>query len=369
LFVAAGPAAANTTTATISGNVITMPGGFSGYNGSVGHMVHLCAGANIANCGLPTGPLSEDFATTLGATTMEFWSTDRNSTNQEFGPGPFTIAVRHYDGNGGSFEAGNFTNVVLPERPRQSQSPPPTSGSGSESGPAPFDPATAPPPAAGLALQASVGSRVENSPVSFTGTTMKSGTTYILTVNSDPIVLDQGVIGADGRINGTPRLPALPPGTHTLRLTTTGWDGSKLTLSQVFVVGADGRFTSINDPVGSVTPAKADERLAYTGVSSSNLPWWALSMLSLGILLVLYSARAQQMALRPEHLQALRDARDPWEILSTPIRVPGIDYSPSQAVSSDQVPSLGEAMRELDLAFSKMIVDQLAKIGMAAQKA
>jgi len=369
LFVAAGPAAANTTLATISGNVITMPDGFSGFNGSVGHKVHLCAGANIANCGLSTGPLSEDFATTLGATTMEFWSTDRNSSNQEFGPGPFTIAVRHYDGNGGSFEAGNFTNVVLPERPRPSQSPPPTSGSGSESGPAPFDPATAPPPAAGLALQASVGSRVENSPVSFTGTTMKSGTTYILTVNSDPIVLDQGVIGADGRINGTPRLPALPPGTHTLRLTTTGWDGSKLTLSQVFVVGADGRFTAINDPVGSVTPAEEEERLAYTGVSSSNLPWWALSMLSLGVLLVLYSARAQQMALRPELLEALRDARDPWEILSTPIRVPGIDYSPSQAVSSDQVPSLGEAMRELDLAFSKMIVDQLAKIGMAAHKA
>jgi hypothetical protein len=30
---------------------------------------------------------------------------------------------------------------------------------------------------------------------------------------------------------------------------------------------------------------------------------------------------------------------------------------------------LGEAMRELDLAFSKMIVDQLAKMGMSAKKA
>jgi hypothetical protein len=224
-------------------------------------------------------------------------------------------------------------------------------------------------PAMGVALQGTVGGLVEGTPVSFTGTSMKTGANYILTVNSNPVILAEGVIAEGGRISGLPRLPALPPGTHTLRLTTTGWDGSTLVISQVFVVGEDGRFTAINDPVGSVNPAEEEERLAYTGVSSSNLPWWALSMLSLGILLVLYSARAQQMALRPELLQALRDARDPWEILSTPIRVPGIDYSPSQAVSSDQVPSLGEAMRELDLAFSKMIVDQLAKIGMAAHKA
>jgi hypothetical protein len=224
-------------------------------------------------------------------------------------------------------------------------------------------------PAMGLALQGTVGALVEGTPVSFTGTSMKTGANYILTVNSNPVILAEGVIAEGGRISGLPRLPALPPGTHTLRLTTIGWDGSTLVISQVFVVGEDGRFTAIDDPVGSVNPAEEEERLAYTGVSSSNLPWWALSMLSLGILLVLYSARAQQMASRPELLEALRAARDPWEILSTPIRVPGIDYVPSQAVSSDQAPSLGEAMRELDLAFSKMIVDQLAKMGMSAKKA
>jgi hypothetical protein len=221
----------------------------------------------------------------------------------------------------------------------------------------------------GVALQGTVGGLVEGTPVSFTGTSMKTGANYILTVNSNPVILAEGVIAEGGRISGLPRLPALPPGTHTLRLTTTGWDGSTLVISQVFVVGEDGRFTAINDPAGSVNPAEEEERLAYTGVSSTSLPWWALSMLSLGILLVLYSARAQQMASRPELLDALRDARDPWEILSTPIRVPGIDYVPSRAVSSDQAPSLGEAMRELDLAFSKMIVDQLAKMGMSAKKA
>jgi hypothetical protein len=224
-------------------------------------------------------------------------------------------------------------------------------------------------PAMGVALQGTVGGLVEGTPVSFTGTSMKTGANYILTVNSNPVILAEGVIAEGGRISGLPRLPALPPGTHTLRLTTTGWDGSTLVISQVFVVGGDGRFTAINDPVGSVNPAEEEDRLAYTGVSSTSLPWWALSMLSLGILLVLYSARAQQMALRPELLQALRDARDPWEVLSTPIRVPGIDYVPSRAGSSDQAPSLGEAMRELDLAFSKMIVDQLAKMGMSAKKA
>jgi hypothetical protein len=215
-----------------------------------------------------------------------------------------------------------------------------------------------------------VGSKVENSPVSFTGTTMKSGANYILTVNSDPIVLAQGVVAENGRINGLPRLPALPPGTHTLRLTTTGWDGSSVTISQVFVVGEDGRLISISDPVGAVTPVSSErDTLAYTGLQSSTLPWWALVLLNLGLVLLVYSVRAQAMMSRPELREALLDARGPWEILATPIRVPGIDYTPDGSATATSNPSLGDAIRELDLAFSKMIADQLEKVTLPAFKA
>lgn len=218
-------------------------------------------------------------------------------------------------------------------------------------------------PAVGVALQASVGRLVEGTPVSFTGNSMKTGSTYVLTVNSNPVILAEGVIADNGRISGLPRLPALPPGTHTLRLTTTGWDGSTAVISQVFVVGEDGRFTEINDPVGSVgAPATEPRTLPSTGVESTVLPWWALVMVSLGALLVLYSARAQHMARRPEFLEALRNARTPWEVLATPIRVPGIDYNPSAVDPDAQALSLGEALRELDVAFSRIIVQQLARV-------
>lgn len=141
-----------------------------------------------------------------------------------------------------------------------------------------------PAPAVGMALQSAVGSMVEGTPVSFTGVAMKAGSTYVLQVNSEPIILATGTIADGGRISGLPRLPALPPGTHTLRLTTTGSDGSSLTIAQVFVVGEDGRFVSISDPAGSVEHATGTsrDRLAYTGVQSSWLPWWALSSMLMG---------------------------------------------------------------------------------------
>lgn len=348
-------------TVTFSGNTITWTNGWIDHslNQSTGNMLFLCA-TSVADSACEFGQNLVAVTARDGATSFTVCNTFNGAltlgTTYKARIVKYTtvsswneVAVGQIVANlpcaGGSSPAPSSNPAAAPEVERFGE------------------------PAVGVALQGAVGGLVEGTPVSFTGTSMKTGANYILTVNSDPVILAEGVIAEGGRISGLPRLPALPPGTHTLRLTTTGWDGSTLVISQVFVVGEDGRFTAINDPAGSVNPAEEEERLAYTGVSSNNLPWWALSMLSLGILLVLYSARAQRMASRPELLEALREARDPWEILSRPIRVPGIDYAPSQAVSSDQVPSLGEAMRELDLAFSKMIVDQLAKMGMSAQKA
>jgi hypothetical protein len=219
-----------------------------------------------------------------------------------------------------------------------------------------------------MALQASVGSTVEGTPVSFTGVAMKTGSTYVLQVNSEPVILATGTIAEGGRISGLPRLPALPPGTHTLRLTTTGSDGSSLTISQVFVVGEDGRFVSISDPAGSVDPAAGSDRdrLAYTGMEPSVLPWWALMLLLLGLLLLAYSIRATRLMSRPDLAQAIRDARTPWEILATPIAVPGIDYSPTADTRENPPVMLGAAIRELDLAISTLIAHQIERFGMPA---
>jgi hypothetical protein len=216
-----------------------------------------------------------------------------------------------------------------------------------------------------MALQAAVGSMVEGTPVSFTGVAMKAGSTYVLQVNSEPIILATGTIAEGGRISGLPRLPALPPGTHTLRLTTTGSDGSSLTITQVFVVGEDGRFVSIGDAAGSVsgTPDETRDRLAYTGVQSSALPWWALVFSLMGLVLLAYSVRARRMLASPDFAQALLAARTPWEILATPISVPGVDYVPGSQASSAPIANLGASIRELDLAFSKMIALQIERFG------
>lgn len=225
-----------------------------------------------------------------------------------------------------------------------------------------------PAPAVGMALQSAVGSMVEGTPVSFTGVAMKAGSTYVLQVNSEPIILATGTIAEGGRISGLPRLPALPPGTHTLRLTTTGSDGSSLTITQVFVVGEDGRFVSIGDAAGSVsgTPDETRDRLAYTGVQSSALPWWALVFSLMGLVLLAYSVRARRMLASPDFAQALLAARTPWEILATPISVPGVDYVPGSRASSAPIASLGASIRELDLAFSKMIALQIERFGFAS---
>lgn len=350
---------------TFSGNVVSWTNGWVEYDRQTldGNMMFVCAASvTDADC---------TFGGQLGA--ISFGDGDTQATVCfTFGgalvPGTvYKVRIANFDssGQGPTVETqvavGSITHAAC--------------GGGGGSAPAPSGPA-APvverfgTPAVGVALQAAVGRVVEGTPVSFTGNSMKTGSTYVLTVNSNPIILAEGVIADNGRITGLPRLPALPPGTHTLRLTTTGWDGSTAVISQVFVVGEDGRFTEINDPVGSVgAPAAKPATLPSTGVESTMLPWWALVMVSLGALLVLYSARAQHMASRPEFREALRNARTPWEVLATPIRVPGIDYSPSAVDPDSQALSLGEALRELDVAFSRIIIQQLSRVGELTSRA
>jgi hypothetical protein len=133
-----------------------------------------------------------------------------------------------------------------------------------------------------------------------------------------------------------------------------------LGLHRVFVVSDQGTFVDVGANVVGLKPgAVVPERLAYTGLSSSTLPWWALVMFATGLLLVLYSVRARQMveALEVQSVQPV--VRTPWDVLSTPIRVPGIDYVPGSTHSTHAPVSLAESIRELDIALSRLLVRKI----------
>jgi hypothetical protein len=215
-------------------------------------------------------------------------------------------------------------------------------------------------PAIGLDLRAVVGGRTSGAKLDIIGLSLPAGTTYSLSVSSPARTLVSGAVGGNGTFQGLIPVPQdLGEGTHIAVLRATLPSGEVLELHRDFTIGSDGSFTSVGQStVGPAVPAVVDPRLAYTGVQSSVLPWWALTSLSLGLALVLYSVRARRIVELAEATAAGLVSRTPWEILSTPIRVPGIDYVPGSAAHSGSV-SLAEAMKELDLAFSRMIVSRI----------
>jgi hypothetical protein len=215
-------------------------------------------------------------------------------------------------------------------------------------------------PAIGLDLRAVVGGRPDGAKLDIIGLRLPAGTTYSLSVSSPTRTLVSGEVSGNGSFQGLIPVPQdLGEGTHIAVLRATLPSGEVLELRRDFTIGSDGSFTSVGqNTVGPAVPAVVDPRLAYTGVQSSSLPWWALTSLSLGLALVLYSVRARRIVEMAEATVAEFVSRTPWEILSTPIRVPGIDYVPGSAAHSGSV-SLAEAMKDLDLAFSRMIVSRI----------
>ena len=215
-------------------------------------------------------------------------------------------------------------------------------------------------PAIGLDLRAVVGGRPDGAKLDIIGLSLPAGTTYSLSVYSPTRTLVSGAVGANGSFSGLIPVPQdLGAGRHIVVLQALLPSGEILELHRDFTFGDGGAFTSVGQSaVGPVVPVVVDPRLAYTGVQSSSLPWWALTSVSLGLALVLYSLRARRIVDLAE-ATALGIARTPWEILSTPIRVPGIDHVPGGGVPGAESVSLAEAMKELDLAFSRMIVSRI----------
>ncbi|WP_395245482.1 putative Ig domain-containing protein [Agromyces sp. MMS24-K17] len=135
-----------------------------------------------------------------------------------------------------------------------------------------------------LTLEAGPGDAAAGAVVTVTGSGLEPGAGLDVTLFSDPIVLVDVAVAADGTIDLATALPAsVPFGAHELRVTTTGPDGSPVTLSIWFSVGEDGTILEVStegpvaEPVRA-TPAAtpASSGLAGTGVEPG--AWLALAL-------------------------------------------------------------------------------------------
>jgi len=221
-----------------------------------------------------------------------------------------------------------------------------------------------PPTAAGaiaLELSGPVNGVSERAVVNIVGTGLTPGSRYRLSLGSPEAVLIEGEASASGSFSHQLSLPAnLAPQTWVMVLTA---QGDALALTREFSVSDGGTITDYGVNVPGL-PSTERERLAYTGYGSSVLPWWATVSLAGGLFLVLYSARAQRLF--DEELRAAKPVipRGPWEILATPIRVPGIAYTPGGDKDAQRAhsASLAETMLELDRAMSRIIALRLSAV-------
>lgn len=212
-----------------------------------------------------------------------------------------------------------------------------------------------------LDLTGPPGGPSERATADIVGTNLTPGATYRLTLGNPQQVLFEGRVATSGSFVHRVSLPAgLASQTWVLAL---GVGGGSLALHREFTVGEGSVMVDYGTNALGMPPA-APERLAYTGYGSSGLPWWAsLSFIS-GLLLVLYSLRATR--LYEEELLAHTPVaeRGPWEILATPISVPGIAYTPGSESTggTPRAQGLAETIAELDRAMSRIIAVRISSV-------
>lgn len=219
-------------------------------------------------------------------------------------------------------------------------------------------------PSIGLDLRARTGQPSSSGHVGIFGTKLPEGTAYSVELFAPQRALETGIAPVSGNVSSLIALPAdLEPGSYTIVFRAKLPTGADLVLHRVFVVADDGAFadTGVN-VVGAPASRALEERLAYTGVRATALPWWALTSLLLGVLLVAYSVRAHRVVELAVVENPMEIPRTPWEILATPIRVPGIDYIPGTSRGEPAAPTLAQSIRDLDLAFSRMIVERIGQL-------
>jgi len=219
-------------------------------------------------------------------------------------------------------------------------------------------------PRIALDFRGRVGQSSEGAIVGVSGLSVPDGAIATVTLFAPEVKLFEQVLNPRA-FEGSVVLPAgLTPGSYTVVYQVVLPSGEVLALHVVVGIGDGGVITSVSENVVGSGPAglpAAKTELSYTGVRSSSLPWWAIITIFGGLFLIVYSRRAVKMAEAFEERLDENSHRTPWEILSTPIRVPGIEYIPGDAdVGYSQ--SLGEAVRGLDVAFSLLIASQIARL-------
>ncbi|WP_235481089.1 Ig domain-containing protein [Agromyces sp. Leaf222] len=170
-------------------------------------------------------------------------------------------------------------------------------------------------PVLSVVLDGKPGDAASGLGVIVTGSGLSPDAAFDVTLFSDPIVVESGVVAADGTIDVAASLPDVVPfGAHELRVTAVGADGEPFTTSVWFSVGEDGEIIEIStdgpvaepertpvDPTPAPTPAPAattSTGLASTGVEPSL--WFAGAglLLALGAALVLVRRRRAEDATR-----------------------------------------------------------------------
>lgn len=217
----------------------------------------------------------------------------------------------------------------------------------------------------GLDLLGEVGGVAESSKIEAGGVKLPAGTVYTLTFLRPETALVTDQVGDSGSFYHLVHVPGpLAPGTYSIVLRAVQPDGFVLELRRDFVVAGDGTIIDLGTNVVGGGPAKTGpdpSRLQTTGEESEGIPWWALMLQLLGLVLVVYSIRATRMVDTEDLSDVVAAVRTPWEILSTPITVPGIDYLPGSQ-GTQVAPTFADTMRELDLAVSKVIAFEIKKL-------
>ncbi|WP_269939955.1 DUF7507 domain-containing protein [Arthrobacter sp. HY1533] len=107
-----------------------------------------------------------------------------------------------------------------------------------------------------------------------TGKNFKPGTTATFTLHSDPVVLGSAVVGADGSVSLTVKVPAgVPAGAHTVVISGTGTDGAPIEASIAVKIAAAGSSAPAT-PAGSsaaTTASAGNGDLANTGFGAMPL--------------------------------------------------------------------------------------------------
>ncbi len=173
-------------------------------------------------------------------------------------------------------------------------------------------------PVLSVVLDGEPGDAASGMGVIVTGSGLAPGAAFDVTMFSDPIVVEDGVVAADGTIDVAASLPdEVPFGAHELRVTAVGADGEAFTTSVWFSVGEDGEIVEISTvgpvaeperrpapaPAPSPSPEPSPAAVTATGMAATGVEpsiWLAGStlLLALGAALQVMRRRRAELARR-----------------------------------------------------------------------